>query len=249
MNDTLISTRDLSKSYAGTEALVNLNFSLRRGQIVGLLGPNGAGKSTAIHIMLGLLSPSSGRVTVLGHDPVTDHFKIAPQMNFSSSYANLPPNLKIWESLNIFSLLYSIRDRKKKIAKLLEIFEIAHLSNRLVGALSSGEKTRLSLVRGLLNDPVLLVLDEPTASLDPEISEKVRRILKQIQVERNMGILYTSHNMHEVESLCDRVIFIHRGRTIAEGSPDEVRKIFSSSSLEQAFIKMVRGGNLISEEG
>ena len=157
----------------------------------------------------------------------------------------MPSNLKVAENLQIFSKLYRVAKPRQKIAKLLELFEISHLKDRLTGALSSGEKTRVNLAKCLLNDPKLLLLDEPTASLDPEMADTVRKSLKKIQRETATGILYTSHNMPEVEEICDRIYFIHEGRLIAHGTPAEVLKTFESKNLEQVFIKIVRSGDFI----
>ncbi len=241
----LIVAEKISKDYGGTPALKELSFYLNAGEIVGLLGPNGAGKTTAIHIILGLLSPTSGDVRVFGLSPLTHRHSIAQKLNFSSAYVQLPTNLKVIENLSIFSKIYCVPDAKKKIKDLLELFEIGALQNRLTGALSSGEKTRLNLAKCLLNDPELLLLDEPTASLDPEMANTVRKILKKIQKETNVGILYTSHNMPEVEEVCNRVYFIHEGRLIADGTPQDVVKTFQSNNLEQVFIKIVRSGDII----
>ncbi len=244
----LIETRHLCKTYPETRALDDLSFTLERGQILGLLGPNGAGKTTAIHILLGLLESSGGEVRVFGLSPLKDRHAIAKRLNFSSAYVQLPSNLKVIENLNVFARIYNVPDPRKKIAELLELFEIGGMRNRLAGSLSAGEKTRLNLAKCLLNDPELLLLDEPTASLDPEMADTVRKTLRRVQKERNMGILYTSHNMPEVEEICDRIIFIHEGRRIAEGTPAEVVREFKSQSLEQVFIKIVRAGDLVLEK-
>ena len=241
----IISVEDLTKTYPETKALDHLSFSLKRGEILGFLGSNGAGKTTAIHILLGLLTPTSGNVSVLGLSPLTQRHELSKRINFGSAYANLPSNLKVIENLNIFSGLYNVKNKIDKIASLLELFEIAHLKNRVTGALSSGEKTRLNLAKCLLNDPEVLLLDEPTASLDPEMADKVRSTLKNIQKQRNMSIIYTSHNMPEVEEICDRIYFIHEGRLIASGTPGEVLKTFESQNLGQVFIKIVRSGDFI----
>ena len=243
--ETLILTEKISKEYADTKALDSLSFSLKSGEIVGLLGPNGAGKTTAIHILLGLLAPTSGEARVFGVSPLKHRHTISKKLNFSSAYVQLPTNLKIVENLQIFSKIYNVPNAKQKITSLMELFEISHLKNRLTGALSSGEKTRLNLAKCLLNDPLLLLLDEPTASLDPEMADTVRKTLRKIQKERHMGILYTSHNMPEVEEICDRILFIHEGKTIAEGTPQEVLKTFESKTLEQVFIKIVRKGDFV----
>ncbi len=246
-NQELVTAKDLCKDYRDTRALDHLSLTLRRGEVLGLLGPNGAGKTTAIHILLGLLTPTSGEVFVFGLSPHKDRHVLSKRLNFSSAYTQLPSNLKVIENLTVFSKIYALKNPAAKIDHLLHLFEIAHLKNRITGALSSGEKTRLNLVKCLLNDPELLLLDEPTASLDPEMADTVRKTLKKIQAENNMGILYTSHNMPEVEEICDRVLFIHQGKTIAEGTPREILKTFDSKTLENVFIKIVRSGNLVSK--
>ena len=243
--ENLIVARGITKTYSGVLALENLSLVVPRGQIVGLLGPNGAGKTTAIHIFLGLLSPSSGEVSIFGLSPFSHRHEIARRINFSSAYVQLPSNLKVMENLKIFSKLYNVADARRKISSLLELMDMASLAGRITGALSAGEKTRLNLCKCLLNDPELLLLDEPTASLDPEMADNVRKLLKKIQKERNIGILYTSHNMPEIEEICDTVYFIHEGRKIAEGTPAEIMKTFESKSLEQVFIKIVRSGDFV----
>ncbi|MBI4353021.1 MAG: ABC transporter ATP-binding protein [Candidatus Omnitrophica bacterium] len=245
-HEPLVVTKNLCRTYGRIRALQNLNLSLRRGEILGLLGPNGAGKTTAIHILLGLLAATSGEASVLGLSPFKERHQIAKRVNFSSAYVQLPSNLKVMENLTLYAKLYGVPNSPSKIQELLELFEITHLRNRITGSLSAGEKTRLGLIKCLLNDPLLLLLDEPTVSLDPEMADTVRKILKRIQRERNMGILYTSHNMPEVQEMCDRILFIHQGRTITEGLPGDILKAFESQTLEQVFIKIVRSGDLIS---
>lgn len=244
----LLSARGLTKVYGNTTVLQDLSFEIRSGQILGLLGPNGAGKTTTLHILLGLLKPTSGEVTFLGRSPLRERAALAERLNFSSAYGSMPANLTVDENLEIMSRLYRVPDAARRITALLDLFEMTPLRKRLAGALSSGEKTKLNLAKSLLNDPVLLVLDEPTASLDPDMADKVRQLLVRVQREKNIGIIYTSHNMHEVETLCQRVIFIHKGRRIAEGTPAEVLAQCSTRTLEQAFIKMVRSGDLVSGE-
>jgi ABC-2 type transport system ATP-binding protein len=244
MNEIIIA-KELCKDYPEIRALDRLSFSLKAGEILGLLGPNGAGKTTAIHILLGLLEATSGEASVIGLSPLRDRYKISNRVNFSSAYVQLPSNLKVIENLKVFAGLYAVKQPIKKIDSLLELFEIAHLKNRLAGALSAGEKTRLNLAKCFLNDPELLLLDEPTASLDPEMADTVRKTLKKIQRERGMGILYTSHNMPEVEEICDRVLFIHEGKTIAQGAPNDIIREFGQKSLEEVFIKIVRGGDVV----
>lgn len=241
----IVLVRRLCKSYNGVQALSDLNLTLNKGEILGLLGSNGAGKTTAIHILCGLLTPSSGEVSIFGLSPLTKRHEIAPRINFSSAYVHMPSNLKVIENMTLFARLYNVAQSRQKIQYLLELLGMASLQNRLTGALSSGERTRLNLARALLNDPELLLLDEPTASLDPEMGAHVGKILKNIRKERRIGIVYTSHNMPEVQKLCDRILFLHKGRAIAEGKPEEVLAQFKTNSLDQLFIKIVRGGDVV----
>lgn len=235
----------LRKEYEGTIALADVSFEVKRGEIIGLLGANGAGKTTMIHILLGLLAPTAGEVKILGMDVLKHRIEILQRCNFSSAYIRLPYNLSVWENLMVFARLYSVPDPKKKIGELLDLFAITHLRGRLTSFLSSGEQTRVNLCKALLNDPDLLLLDEPTASLDPDIADKVRKLIKQVQMDRAMTILYTSHNMRDIEELCDRVVFLHKGKILAEGSPQTILNQFSQTSLEDVFINIARGGDVV----
>jgi ABC-2 type transport system ATP-binding protein len=213
-----------------------------------LLGANGAGKTTTIQVLLGLTTPTSGTVRVFGQDMEANRVEILQRCNFSSAYTALPSNLKVRENMRVFSKLYGVRDASAKTKELLELFEIAHLKDQITGRLSSGESTRVNLCKSLLNDPELLMLDEPTASLDPNIADKVRKLLRRIQRERNITMIYTSHNMRDVEEVCDRVLFLNKGRVIAEGTPQEIVKQFNQKSLEDVFINVARSGDLLAEE-
>lgn len=239
-NNILVSARDLYKRFGPTEALRGLSLEVKSGEILGLLGPNGAGKTTAIHIFLGLLTPTSGETKVLGLSPLKQRHQISKSINFSSAYTYLPTNLKVIENLKLFARIYGVKKPKEKIGELLELFEMTQLTSRLTGALSSGEKTRLNLCKCLLNDPCLLFLDEPTASLDPEMADTVRKILKKIHQERKIGILYTSHNMAEVEEMCHRILFIVKGKISVEGDSETLLKKFGSRNLDEVFVKIVR---------
>lgn len=237
---TLIEAKSLKMQFDGYLALKDLSLRLNKGEVLGLLGPNGAGKTTAIHIFLGLLQATSGFVAILGHNPLKEWKKIAERVNFSSAYVQLPSNLKVIENLKIYARLYDIPHYNDRIEELLETFDLIKLRHRITGALSSGEKTRLNLCKSLLNEPDLLLLDEPTASLDPEMADKVRTLLRRIQDERKMGILYTSHNMAEIELMCDRIMFLHNGVIMAEGTHQSLKKEFNMKSLEDLFIHLVR---------
>lgn len=222
-----------------------VSFSLQQGEILGLLGPNGAGKTTTLNMLLGLLTPTSGDIRVFGKDLNTHRYEILSRVNFTSAYLSLPQNLSVWENMNVFAGLYGVKNKKKKVEELLSLLEIPDTMNKVVGVLSSGQRTRLNLCKALLNDPELLFLDEPTASLDPDIAEKIREILKKIKAERNVTMIYTSHNMREVELVCDRVLFLSKGKVITQGTPSEVIERSKSTSLEEVFISIARTGELL----
>lgn len=247
----IIEVRDLTKRFGSVLALDRLNFTVPRGQILGLLGPNGAGKTTTIQLLLGLIVPTSGTARIFGLDIEKHRTAILPRVNFSSAYIGLPSNLTAWENLNVFARLYGIRKPRERILSLLNLFEIPQVLNRVTGALSSGQTTRLNLCKAFLNDPEILFLDEPTASLDPDIADKVRTALRRIQRERGVTMVYTSHNMPEVELMCDRVIFLSRGRVVAEGTTAEVLGMTRRASLEAVFISLARDGGLrdVAESG
>ena len=245
MAEILVDVQHLRKEFNGTVAVADVSFNVQHGEIVGVLGANGAGKTTTIQILLGLIKPTSGRVIIFGKDLERNRVEILQRANFSSAYTGLPSNLKVWENLLIFSKIYGVNNHRKKIDELLEMFEIAHLRNQITGHLSSGESTRVNLCKALLNDPELLMLDEPTASLDPDIADKVRKLLRRIQSERRITMIYTSHNMRDVEEVCDRVLFMHKGNIIAEGTPQQVKDKFNQKTLEDVFISVARGGDVM----
>ena len=248
MSDPIVSVENLRKEFDGTVAVAGVSFEVQRGEIVGLLGANGAGKTTTIQVLLGLTKATSGRVRVFGKDFEHHRVEILQRCNFSSAYTGLPSNLKVWENLLIFSKLYGVEGHRQKTDELLELFEITHLRSKITGHLSSGESTRVNLCKSLLNNPELLLLDEPTASLDPDIADKVRKLLRRIQRERDTTMIYTSHNMRDVEEVCDRVLFMNKGRIIAEGSPQQVKDQFKQTSLEDVFISVARGGDVMAKE-
>jgi ABC-2 type transport system ATP-binding protein len=243
--DEIVVVQGLLKQYKSVTALDGLSLVVRRGEIYGLLGPNGAGKTTAIQILMGVLTPSGGDVGVFGLSPFKDRHRLAGRVNFSSAYVQLPFNLSVGQNLDIFARLYGVPDRAAKIASLLESFRLADKAKARTGSLSSGEQTRLNLCKALLNDPELLFLDEPTASLDPDIADLVRTALQGFQRQSGLTIVYTSHNMAEVEALCDRVLFLHRGKAITEGTPKEVANRFEKDNLEKVFIHLARTGDVM----
>jgi ABC-2 type transport system ATP-binding protein len=245
VNDAVVQVEHLRKEFNGTVAVADVSFSVQRGEIVGVLGPNGAGKTTAIQILLGITTPTSGTVHIFGKELERHRCEILQRCNFCSAYTALPPNLRVWENLRVSGGLYGVPDLFRKMDALLALLEIGHLRNKVTGQLSSGESTRLNLCKALLNDPELLMLDEPTASLDPNIADKVRKLLRKIQREQGITMIYTSHNMRDVEEVCDRVLFLHKGRIIAEGTPSEVVARFNQRSLEEVFITVARSGDLL----
>ncbi len=247
MAETIVEVQHLRKEFNGTVAVADVSFTVSRGEIVGVLGPNGAGKTTTIQVLLGLTTATTGTVTVFGQDLKRHRVEILQRCNFSSAYTGLPSNLKVRENLLIFSKIYGVKAYREKIDEVLEMFEIKHLRDKITGHLSSGESTRVNLCKALLNDPELLMLDEPTASLDPDIADKVRKLLRRIQREKGMTMVYTSHNMRDVEEVCDRVLFLYKGRIIAEGTPQQVIEKFQQKSLEDVFIRVARSGDLLGE--
>lgn len=237
---TLLKVSGLTKTYGTFTAVKNISFQVQEGEILGLLGPNGAGKTTTIQMILGLIIPTSGTVKIFGKDMPKDRHEILQQVNFSSAYVSLPTNLKVWENLYTFARLYEVPDYKEKVKELVDFFDITPFFDKLYGSLSSGQATRVNLAKSLLNSPKLLFLDEPTSSLDPDIADRIRKYLKQVQKEQNVTIVYTTHNMSEVEELCDRAIFINEGKIITEGTPKDLIKKFGLKDLNEVFIKLAR---------
>ena len=242
-----LNIQNLTKTFGETVAVNQVSLSINTGEILGLLGANGAGKSTTMQMMLGLIQPTSGTIEIFGKDLEKERIEILNRMNFSSTYANLPSNLTVEQNLKVFAGLYHVSEPKQKMDELLELFEIAHLKKRVTGQLSSGESTRVNLCKAFLNDPALLLLDEPTASLDPDIADKVRTQINHLRYERNLSILYTSHNMRDIETICDRIIFLHKGKIIVEGTRDEIKRHFKEQSLEDVFIHIARDGEVVAD--
>lgn len=249
VSESVLFAENISKSFDGKLAVDDLTLHLGRGEVLGLLGVNGAGKSTTMNMLLGLTTPDTGRIEAFGMDLHRHRVAILRRANFCSTYADLPANLSVAQNLLVFARIYGVPEPRRRIAELLELFEISTLKDRTTGHLSSGESTRLNLCKALLNAPELLMLDEPTASLDPDIADKVRKIIRRVQSESRIAILYTSHNMRDIEEVCDRIIFIHEGRIVSEGTPDEVKRQFQQESLEGVFISIARSGELRPEPG
>ena len=202
----LLSIRSLAKSFGEVHAVRSLDLDVEAGETVGLLGVNGAGKTTVMNMILGLTTPSSGSITVFDQDLARHRVEILKRTNFCTTYANLPSNLKVWQNLRVFAGLYGVPDPGRKIDELLELLEISHLRDAITGRLSAGESTRVNLAKALLNNPELLLLDEPTASLDPDIADKVCKLVRRLQRERPLAILYTSHEILQNLQVRDRVM-------------------------------------------
>ncbi len=229
METVVLEVKNLTKSFGKFKAVSDLSFSIKSGEIVGLLGPNGAGKTTTIYMLLGLMTPTKGEIFYFGKEFQKNREEIMHKVNFSSTYLGFPWKMSVYNNLDILARLYNVENIRERIEQLLEMFEIQDLRNKRFGDLSAGQKTRVFLAKAFINFPKVLLLDEPTASLDPEIAVKVRELLKRERGKFKTSMLFTSHNMAEVEEVCDRVIFIDHGKIIAEDTPQafarKVKKI------------------------
>lgn len=239
---SVLSVENLSKSYGDMQAVKDVSFTVSPGEIVGLLGPNGAGKTTTINMVLGVLSPSVGTVLVGGIDLRTARAKALARMNFAAVYAPLPGNLTVRQNLRVFGLLYRVAHLSQRIEELLEEFDLRGKADTKCGVLSSGEQTRVSLAKAMLNKPALLLLDEPTASLDPATARDIRARIRHF-ADNGGGVLWTSHNMQEVEEMCDRALFMAKGRIFLEGDPKKLAANHGEESLEDLFITLARKEN------
>jgi ABC-2 type transport system ATP-binding protein len=239
-NHAALAVQGLRKQYGSLLAVDEVSFSVPRGQIVGLLGPNGAGKTSTINMILGILQPTSGNIRIEGLDLAERRSEALAHTNFAAVYASLPGNLTVRQNLRFFALLYNVADCGRRIERLLEEFELRALADTRCGLLSSGEQTRLALAKALLNEPRLLLLDEPTASLDPSAADLIRKRIRAMARERHCGILWTSHNMYEVQSTCDRVLFLSHGRVLLEGDPRRLPAEHGAATLDELFIRLTR---------
>lgn len=249
MSSPLVEVSHLAKSFGDFAAVKDVSFTVSPGEVVGLLGVNGAGKTTVMSMLLGLITPDTGSIRIFGMEFAKNRLEILRRTNFCTTYASLPSNLKVKHNLRIFARLYGVPKPNQRVDELLELLEIDRLRDSITGRLSAGESTRVNLAKALLNNPDLLMLDEPTASLDPDIADKVRKLVRRIQHERSPAILYTSHNMKDIEEVCDRVLFLHKGRILAQGTPDQIVTHFQEDDLENVFIKVARGSeDIVSAE-
>ena len=236
----VLSVAALSKRYGEALAVDGVSFEVSGGEIVGLLGPNGAGKTTTINAILGVLEPTSGRIRIEGLDLATHRSRALERTNFAAVYAPLPGNLTVAQNLRVFGMLYGVRALGARIAELLRQFDLEPFRDVKCGVLSSGEQTRAALAKAMLNSPRLLLLDEPTASLDPAVAQDIRRRLRDFVARDGAGVLWTSHNMLEVEEVCDRVLFLSRGRILLEGDPRSLPGRHGKGTLEELFIALAR---------
>ncbi|MDD4975008.1 MAG: ABC transporter ATP-binding protein [Bacteriovorax sp.] len=242
MQNEILSVTNLTKYYGSKIAVENISFSLHANEILGLLGPNGAGKTTTINMILGVLEPSAGHIRIENHDVAKDRQLALLSTNFAAVYSPLPGNLTVRENLNVFGKIYGVKQLDSRITELLKKFHLERFKETRVGTLSSGEQTRVSLAKALLNRPHLLLLDEPTASLDPNIAHEIRYIIKEFAKKNNTAVLWTSHNMYEVEEICDRVLFLDQTKILLEGNPKTLPKEHGQKNLEDLFIVLAQRG-------
>lgn len=232
----ILKVKNLTKRFNKFTAVDNISFELREGEILGLLGPNGAGKTTTIDMLLGLTKPTTGEIEMFGLPFEKNREKILQQMNFSAAYVNLPWRLKVWENLYTFARLYEVDNYKEKVEKLMEELKIKEYRNYLTEALSSGQLTRLYLCKAFVNEPKLLLLDEPTAFLDPDFADLTRKLILERVARLKTSVLFTSHNMAEVTEICDRVIFLNHGKIVAEDTPAGLARKIESCRVKLLFL-------------
>jgi ABC-2 type transport system ATP-binding protein len=236
----VLSVRGLHKQYGATRAVDGVSFAVAPREIVGLLGPNGAGKTTTINMILGVLEPTSGTIAIEGIDVGAERSRALERTNFAAVYAPLPGNLTVAQNLRIFGMLYGVAELPARIEALLDEYDLRSFRDTKCGVLSSGEQTRVSLAKAMLNRPQLLLLDEPTASLDPATARDIRKRIRNFVASCECGVLWTSHNMYEVEEVCDRVLFLSRGKILLEGDPKQLPREHGKANLEELFIAVAR---------
>jgi ABC-2 type transport system ATP-binding protein len=236
----VLSVTRLRKIYGEKPAVDDISFAVKANEIVGLVGPNGAGKTTTINMILGVLKATSGAIEIESLDIGRNRGAALMRTNFAAVYAPLPGNLTVYQNLKIFGLIYGVKNLKSRIETLLAQFDLEGFRNQKCGVLSSGEQTRVSLAKAMLNQPHLLLLDEPTASLDPSTARQLRLKIREFAASSNGGVLWTSHNMLEVEEMCDRVLFLSKGKILLEGNPKTLASEYGQKNLEELFITIAR---------
>ena len=231
---------NLSKSYKTKKAVNNINFKINENEIVGLLGPNGCGKTTTIGMILGLLKPTNGQVLINGKNIENNKISILHKMNFISPYIELPKKLTVKQNLIVYGKLYNIKNLNERINFLSEKLRLGDLLDKITGELSSGQKNRVSLAKALINDPTVLLLDEPTAALDPETADFIRTFLEKLREEKKISVLLASHNMDEVKRLCNSIMMMKDGKIVDNGTPEDLIKKYGQKNLEEVFLEIVR---------
>lgn len=237
-----IEVHALSKQFGEVTAVADLSFAVAVGSTCALLGGNGAGKTTTLSMLLGVLLPSSGSIRVLGEDMLAHRYRVLPRMNFTSPYVDLPKKLTVEENLMVFAGLYGVRRARARIGALIDELELGQFARRAYGTLSAGQRTRVSVAKALLNEPQLLLLDEPTASLDPDMGDRVRTYLTEYRARTGATMLLASHNMVEVERMCDAVLMMRAGRLVDSGAPAELIARYGRESMEEVFLDVARHG-------
>ncbi len=240
MIKNIIEIKELKKVFNKTIAVDNLNFEIQKGKIIGLLGPNGCGKSTTIGMMLGLIKPTSGSVIINNKNIENNRTSLLEKMNFISPYVELPKKLTVEENLKVYAGLYGVKNLKEKIDNLIEKLNLIEFKSRKTGELSSGQKNRVSLAKALINDPEILLLDEPTASLDPDVGDYIRSFIEDFASNKGSTILLASHNMNEVERLCHEVMMMKNGKIIDRGTSSDLINKHGRKNLEEVFLKIAR---------
>ena len=240
MSDPIVEVRGLTKRFDDFTAVDGVSFEIHPGEILGLLGPNGAGKTTTIQMLLGLITPTAGSIRMFGLDLARHRETILSQINFSSTYISMPYSLTVEENLRVVAKLYGLTEITRHIDDVVKKLEMEEFRTKVTRKLSSGQMTRLTLAKAILTEPRVLFLDEPTGSLDPDIAHKTRSLLKEVRRSTGLSMLYTSHNMREMEEMSDRIIFLQRGKIIAQGTAKEITARFGQTDLEEVFLKIAR---------
>lgn len=240
MTAPVLEVHNLTKRFGEFTAVNGISFAIRPGEILGLLGPNGAGKTTTMHMLLGLITPTAGTVAMFGLDLATHREEVLQRVNFSSTYISMPMSLTVEENLWVVARLYGLTDIPRRVDDIVKKLEMDKFRYKATRKLSSGQMTRLTLAKAFMTEPKILFLDEPTASLDPDIAHKIRALLKEERRASGLSILYTSHNMREMEEMSDRIIFLQRGNIVAEGTAAEIVSRFGQEDLEEVFLKLAR---------